>query len=168
MPRRATKALVGLIFLALSLPVAGPPLKAESAQNCPCLSYGGEPGPGDCPCNTTQCYYRCVQELCPAFPQCTFVCTTRCSCYTQVSGCYTHEDPGPTPSPAPTCAGDCDGNGQVTVDEIVRGVNIVMDSVSVDNCRNLDRNDDSRISVYEIMQAVYTALYGCRRSADHP
>lgn len=37
MPRRATNTLVVLILLAVSLLVADLPLKAESAQNCPCL-----------------------------------------------------------------------------------------------------------------------------------
>jgi len=150
--------LAGLFLLGLARSVNG-----ESAATCPCLVSGGEPGPGNCPCDVGLCYSRCVQELCPGFPQCTLECSFRCHCDTQISGCPTHEDPGPTPTAAPTCAGDCDGNGQVTVDELVRGVTMALGLATADDCRNLDRNGDSQITIDELMKAVNTALYGCVR-----
>jgi hypothetical protein len=34
----------------------------------------------------------------------------------------------------PICAGDCDRNGHVTVDELIKGVNIVLGTTAVDDC----------------------------------
>jgi len=158
---------VGAFLLLLASALASL-LKAETAPTCPCLVHGGEPGPGNCPCNVAQCYSHCVEELCPGFPERTLECSFRCSCDTPFSGCLTHIDPGPTPTAAPTCASDCDGNGQVTVDELVRGVNIALGIGSPDDCRNLDRNSDSRISVDEIITAVNAALHGCGEPLGPP
>lgn len=134
------------------------------ASDCPCLDNGGQPTQR-CPCDVARCYDDCVDVLCPSFPQCTFECSRRCYCGTGAPLCPTHEDPGPTPTAAPTCAGDCDDDGRTTVDEVLQGVGVVLGMVTMDNCRNLDRNGDGQITIEEIVKALNAALYGCVRSA---
>jgi len=61
----------------------------------------------------------------------------------------------------PPCVGDCDVDGSVTVDEIVRMVSIALGVDDVVNCGAADQNDDGDISVDEIVLAVNNALDGC-------
>ena len=65
------------------------------------------------------------------------------------------------PSGAQTCVGDCDGNGLVTVNEILSGVNIALDLRPLDGCRSFDRNGSSAVDVDELISAVDAALNGC-------
>lgn len=68
----------------------------------------------------------------------------------------------PTLTPAaPTCSGDCDGNNQVTVDEIVRGVGIALGTLPASACGPFDVNGDHLVTVDEIVRAVGVALSGC-------
>ncbi len=64
-----------------------------------------------------------------------------------------------------TCIGDCNGDSEVTVDEIVRGVGIALGANSIELCRSLDRTGDGEITVDEIIQAVNNALNGCSPEA---
>ena len=64
----------------------------------------------------------------------------------------------PTPTP---CAGDCDRSGQVTVDEIVTMVNIVLGNANVGTCDAGDTSGDGHITVDEILTVVDNALNGC-------
>jgi len=59
------------------------------------------------------------------------------------------------------CACDCNNSGTVTVDEIIRGVNIAVGSEAVDLCQSLDRNHDNQVDESDLMQAVSDALEGC-------
>jgi hypothetical protein len=56
--------------------------------------------------------------------------------------------------------GDCNGNGQVTVDEILTMVNIALGN-TVTACDAGDANHDGQITVDEILTAVNNALNGC-------
>jgi len=76
----------------------------------------------------------------------------------------------PTPSPTPTptvtptpieCVGDCDGDGHVRVDELVKGVNIALGTAPCDDCTAFDANGDRKVEIEELVQAVNHALYGC-------
>jgi len=49
----------------------------------------------------------------------------------------------------------------VTVDEIIRGVNIVLGNQSLDLWLSLDANYDEQVDVTELVQAVGDALSGC-------
>lgn len=73
--------------------------------------------------------------------------------------------PSPTPTetapPPPACLGDCNGDGQVTVDEVVTLVNIALGNTSVDACRNGDVDGGGAITVDEIVTALNLALDGC-------
>lgn len=63
--------------------------------------------------------------------------------------------------PNPNCTGDCNGDRIVTVDEVVRGVNIALGDAGVDVCDFLDRNGDGDATVEELVAAVGAALGGC-------
>ena len=77
-------------------------------------------------------------------------------------------EPTPTPSPLPTpttppiaCVGDCSGDGTVTIDEVIRGVNIALGSVQLTNCPPFDANGDGEVTVDELIIAVNAALGTC-------
>lgn len=59
------------------------------------------------------------------------------------------------------CEGDCSGNGEVTVDELLRLVNIALGTISPRDCRIGDRNGNGEVTVDEILAAVGRALNGC-------
>ncbi len=59
------------------------------------------------------------------------------------------------------CVGDCNGDGQVTVDEILTMVNIALGNGDVMGCSAGDANSDGQITVDEILTAVNNALNGC-------
>ena len=62
---------------------------------------------------------------------------------------------------APTCAGDCDGDGAVLVHELLRLVNINLGSAELATCAAGDTNQNGEVSVAEIITAVTQALNGC-------
>jgi hypothetical protein len=62
------------------------------------------------------------------------------------------------------CAGDCDGNGTVSIDELVRAVNIALEAQALDRCPAADADGSGRVTVEELLQAVNAALAGCGAS----
>ncbi|HVM97845.1 MAG TPA: hypothetical protein VMT89_15725, partial [Candidatus Acidoferrales bacterium] len=56
--------------------------------------------------------------------------------------------------------GDCDLSGDVTVDELVTGVSIALGSKDIELCQEADGNEDSTVSVDELILAVNAALNG--------
>jgi len=66
----------------------------------------------------------------------------------------------PLPADA-RCAGDCSGDGAVSVDEIVTLVNIALGILGVDRCTAGDLDGDGQVTVDEILSAVADALGGC-------
>jgi hypothetical protein len=78
--------------------------------------------------------------------------------------------PTPTPiltaSPTPTtvrliCTGSCNGDGEVTVNELLTMVNIAAGSLPLAECEAGDSNHDGAITINEILAAVNNALNGC-------
>lgn len=61
----------------------------------------------------------------------------------------------------PACIGDCDANKQVTVEELVRGVNIALGSQPVSSCTAFDRNTNDLVTIDELIAGVNSALQGC-------
>ncbi len=59
------------------------------------------------------------------------------------------------------CTGNCNGDTAVTVDEIVRMVNIALGQQDVSLCPAGDRDGSGTITVDEIVQGVNNALNGC-------
>lgn len=68
--------------------------------------------------------------------------------------------PTATGSPGP-CVGDCNANGVVTVDELLRAVNIALGIASADICLSVDGNGNGAVSISELLVAVNAALSGC-------
>ena len=59
------------------------------------------------------------------------------------------------------CAGYCNGDGFVTVDELIKMVNIALGTLDISACEAGDINGDGTITVNEIISAVNRALMGC-------
>jgi hypothetical protein len=66
----------------------------------------------------------------------------------------------PTP-PTSACTGDCNDDGRVAIDELVRGVTIALGIAPLDGCAIFDRNANGRLTVDELVAAVDNALNGC-------
>lgn len=66
------------------------------------------------------------------------------------------------------CTGDCNRDGEVTVDELVRGTNIALGSNDVSTCSMMDANSDAEVTIDEIVTAVSLALSGCGPTAPTP
>ena len=62
--------------------------------------------------------------------------------------------------PAPTCVGDCNGDGSVTIDELLSMVNIALGNPG-SACAAGDANSDGQITIDEVLMAVNAALSGC-------
>lgn len=60
----------------------------------------------------------------------------------------------------PGVPGDCRGDGEVTIDEIVRSVAIALGELPVEACNNADADGNGAVTVDEILQAVVVALGG--------
>ncbi len=59
------------------------------------------------------------------------------------------------------CIGDCDGNGQVGIDELLRGVNIGLGALPLAQCGAFDNDDDGTVGVAELIQGVSASLSSC-------
>src|SRR5262249_43822928 len=59
------------------------------------------------------------------------------------------------------CLGDCSRDGAVTVNEIVVGVNIALESAPLSICPTFDGDGDDTVTVNELLVAVNHALVGC-------
>lgn len=59
------------------------------------------------------------------------------------------------------CTGDCNENGVVTVDELVRGVNIALGNAPVDGCLPFDPDGSGTVTISELIGAVNATLGGC-------
>jgi hypothetical protein len=62
--------------------------------------------------------------------------------------------------PGQACAGDCDGNDRITVDEIVTLVNVALGTTAARSCPN-SVPDSTEIDVTFVVRAVHNALTGC-------
>ncbi len=72
------------------------------------------------------------------------------------------------PLPRSGCAVDCDRNGAVAINELLRGVNIALEAGTVSACAAADRNGDHQVSVDEMLSGVAGALDGCTTSPVDP
>jgi len=70
-------------------------------------------------------------------------------------------DVTPTASPTPLCQGDCDGDGMVTIDEILSLVPVTLQILPLDHCDAADPDGDGGITIDDIIRAVSNALNGC-------
>jgi hypothetical protein len=65
------------------------------------------------------------------------------------------------PCPSAPCVGDCDGDGQVTVNELITMVNILLGNTPLSACMAGDADGSGDITINEIIAAVNNALDGC-------
>lgn len=73
---------------------------------------------------------------------------------------------GPTPTITPTpdkpiCAGDCNGNGVVSVDEITLMLDIALGAAGLDQCPAGAPDGDGRIDINDLLRAVNNLLGSC-------
>jgi ELWxxDGT repeat protein len=61
----------------------------------------------------------------------------------------------------PPCLGDCDGDGTVTVDELLRGVNLALGSSPLSACPAFDLDGGGTVTIDELTAGVGSALNGC-------
>jgi hypothetical protein len=54
--------------------------------------------------------------------------------------------------------GDCNGDGVVTIDELILGVNIALGNLPLTDCPAFDTNRDGMVSIDELIAAVNAAL----------
>jgi hypothetical protein len=59
------------------------------------------------------------------------------------------------------CTGDCDENGTVAVNELVTGVNIVLERADIEDCPIFDRDGSGTVMVNELVTGVDNLLSGC-------
>jgi hypothetical protein len=67
----------------------------------------------------------------------------------------------PTHTPSDSCPGDCDGDGQVSIGELITAVNIALGLRDIGDCGAANTNGDNGISISELIGAVNSALEGC-------
>ncbi|MDX2166094.1 MAG: hypothetical protein SF182_03495 [Deltaproteobacteria bacterium] len=60
-----------------------------------------------------------------------------------------------------TCPADCNGDGQVTVNELVLAVGIALGETALVACPSADRDGDGAVMIGELVAAVAAALEGC-------
>jgi hypothetical protein len=68
--------------------------------------------------------------------------------------------PTATSTPA-ACVGDCNDDQIVSVDELVRGINIALGRDSLAECEPADGNANDVVTIDEIVRAVSNAIDGC-------
>ncbi len=66
-----------------------------------------------------------------------------------------------SPAVAAPCVGDCGGDGTVTVDDLVKGVNLALGNAGADPCPSFDFNGDGSVTIDEIIMGVNAALSSC-------
>lgn len=59
------------------------------------------------------------------------------------------------------CVGDCNGDGQVAVNDLVTGVNIALGRLPIDTCRAFDADGSDQVTIDELTIAVGNAIDGC-------
>jgi hypothetical protein len=66
------------------------------------------------------------------------------------------------------CPGDCDLDGVVSISDLVRTVDIVLDGTTPERCRAVDTDRDTDVTIDEVVAAVNAARAGCPRPTPTP
>jgi hypothetical protein len=150
----------------------------EIAPLCPNGSLGCLAGDANCDCRiTVDEIVRAVQNAlqgCVDFGDCSVEQIAEMCCEEPIGTPTDTRTVTPTPpiTPTPTmgeglCVGDCNGNGTVTIDDLIRMVNIALDIQPIcpqdgtGGCLAGDTNCNCTITVEELIQAVNNVLGGC-------
>jgi hypothetical protein len=60
------------------------------------------------------------------------------------------------------CAGDCNADQKVTVDELIQAVRIALGEDPIASCPAADSDGDGRVAIADVVRAVAAALGGCQ------
>ena len=60
-----------------------------------------------------------------------------------------------------SCVGDCNGDGSVTIDELIVGVNIALGQAALAACSPLNADGNGEVSIDELVRGVNAAAVGC-------
>jgi parallel beta-helix repeat protein len=66
----------------------------------------------------------------------------------------------PARAPGGPLPGDCNGDGHVTIDELVRAVNIALGQAPVASCAAIDLDGDGQVGIDELVRAIASVLEG--------
>jgi hypothetical protein len=69
--------------------------------------------------------------------------------------------PTTTRSPGGACTGNCNGDGVVSIDELITGVNIALGNAAVGTCAAFDVDGDGQVAINELIAGVNSAQNGC-------
>ena len=64
-------------------------------------------------------------------------------------------------APVAACTGDCDASGDVTIDEVLIGVNIALGFRPLTDCPVFDSGNDGGVTIEELLECVTNAQNGC-------
>lgn len=120
----------------------------DCADNCPATANPGQAnGDGDL-----------AGDACDGCPTDTFKTEPGpCGC-----GRIEYDENGDgTPECSSGCAGDCNGDGTVSIAELVRAVRVALGEIPRNRCLAIDLNRDDFIAIAELISGVQRALFGC-------
>jgi hypothetical protein len=60
-----------------------------------------------------------------------------------------------------SCAGDCSGDGEVAVDELIFAVDVALGRAALEGCKSVDGDGNGKVTIDEVVGAVDAALAGC-------
>jgi hypothetical protein len=69
---------------------------------------------------------------------------------------------------AQPCAGDCDGNGVVAINELIVCVSVSLGSTPLTQCTACDPNGDTSVAINELIAAVNSSLGSCAPAPGTP
>lgn len=69
--------------------------------------------------------------------------------------------PTETATPRPLCGGDCNGDDQVTVNEIVESVGIAIAAYDLEQCRPADLDGNGEVRIDELLRIIDNAMRAC-------
>lgn len=78
----------------------------------------------------------------------------------RAAGVFAQRFAEPTPLP-PACPGDCDGGGEVVINELVLCAAITVSGAAPDACAACDFDRSGRVLVNELLAAIEAGLNGC-------
>ncbi len=67
----------------------------------------------------------------------------------------------PVPAGAQNCAGDCNGDEEVAINELITCVNIALAELPMDTCLAADADGGGEVEINDLIAAVNAALSGC-------
>lgn len=70
--------------------------------------------------------------------------------------------------PSYACGGDCNTDGQVTIDELIKGVDIVLGNLVLSACAMFDADMDGMVTINELITGVNNALNACVTPTGSP